>query len=140
MKTIYSILLSASMVIALLFVEVVSAGTYKTVNCGCDPTAEDDKICSCSTDTSLAPFPGGTKEFRATCTNANQSINYSICIGDKSSRTTCTIPAFVNFLPGDAYVSRSCTNWSMKRDQITVRTVCFGDGSNFDKNNLCKSS
>ncbi len=136
MKTTYSILLSASMVIALLFVEVALASTFKRYNCGCDPTAEDDQICSCSNDYSLAPFPGGTKEFRASCTNPIK--HYDICVGGKSSKTTCTSSFYIDYFKSD-YVSKSCTNWG-KRDYIDVRVVCFGKDSQLDENHPCNSS
>ncbi len=136
MKTTYSILLSASMVIALLFVEVALASTFERYNCGCDPTAEDDQICSCSNAYTLKSL--GTKEFRAECTNP--TAFHTICIADKARKTTCTETWEISINPFSSSVTtRSCTNWALfTRDDIDVRVMCFGNDSQFDKEHPCR--
>ena len=124
--------------ILLILAAVILAGTTPTmaandINCDCDPFAgsatgivEETPMCSCSQDYTLGKFE--TKQFLVSCTNDNADpLRTQPCVTGQKKSTTCTISVDAT----DADQTKSCTNWSLTTDGITVTVYCQADGYQF---------
>ena len=126
-----------TLIMLILAAAVMLAGTTPTmaandINCDCDPLGgaptgiEESYVCSCSSDYTLGKFE--TKQFLVSCTNGNADpLRTQACVTGQKKSTTCTISVDAT----NANLTKSCTNWSLTTDGITVTAYCQPDGYSF---------
>lgn len=127
--------LAVSLLLA-TFAAPVHAGTYRNVDCDCDPVTEGREIpkiddeshysfdakhgCICSE--SYTFYTLETKEFRFRCKHTDTAwpIPFYQNVFDRDKPMTCTIS-----YEALSYGSVSCTNWStLSKDTVKLQTLC----------------